>query len=159
MKNWFVLIGFLLVLGSCNYYDVHKSLGVFEKTAFFPDHTWESSHMPVFTFRVSDTSARYNFFVVIRHTAAYPYNNIWLNLTTTDPGDTALSQKLNLKLGDNTKGWLGTGMDDVYDHRILINRYPEKLKPGIYTFRLQQIMRQDPLPEILNAGIRIEKIS
>jgi len=30
-------------------------------------------------------------------------------------------------------------------------------KPGNYTFAIEQIMREDPLKNILNAGLRIEK--
>ena len=49
-------------------------------------------------------------------------------------------------------------MDDVFDHRIRITKSPIHLKKGVYQFSLQQIMREDPLPSILNAGIRVEKI-
>jgi hypothetical protein len=36
---------------------------------------------------------------------------------------------------------------------------PAKLKKGEYSFTLQQIMREDPLQHVLNAGIRIVKIA
>jgi len=49
-------------------------------------------------------------------------------------------------------------MDDIFDHRIRITKSPQKLKAGKYTFKLKQIMREDPLPAILNTGIRIEKV-
>ena len=59
-------------------------------------------------------------------------------------------------------GWLGSGMDDIYEHREPITpRSSEKAfyfrKPGDYTFTIEQLMRQDPLENVLNAGIRIEK--
>ena len=82
-----------------------------------------------------------------------------MNFTTQSPRDTAKSQLLNLRLADNRKGWLGAGMDDIYDHRIRITQSPLKLKAGNYIFGIQQAMREDPLPHILNAGIRVEKIA
>ncbi|MGI8951611.1 MAG: gliding motility lipoprotein GldH [Chitinophagaceae bacterium] len=151
MKNFFTVI-FISVLIAC------ASINVFEKDAFFPNHIWSANYEPSFSFTISDTSSLYNFFIVLRHTDAYQYNNIWLNVTTIAPGDTAQTQQLNLKLGDNTKGWLGSAMDDIIEHRILITRNPVKLKKGNYTFILQQIMRHDDLPNILNAGIYIQKI-
>ncbi len=67
-------------------------------------------------------------------------------------------QQLDLRLATDEKGWLGSGMDDIFEHRILITAAPEPLnRAGIYTFRLENIMRVDPLPEVMNVGIRVEK--
>lgn len=132
-------------------------MDVFEKTVFFPKHVWSANEKPSFTFTVEDTSSLYNIFVVLRHEDAYRFNNLWLNITTQAPGDSALTQQVNVRLADNTRGWLGTGMDDVFDHRARITQMPVKLRKGNYTFTLQQIMREDPLQYVLNAGIRVEK--
>jgi len=82
---------------------------------------------------------------------------MWLSVTTIAPGDTVRTQQVNLKLGDNTKGWMGSAIDDIIEHRVLLTRYPVKLKRGNYNFVIQQIMREDPLQNVMNAGIRVEK--
>ena len=134
-----------------------STIDVFEKTVAFDKQEWYTSNKPNFVFTINDTAALYNIFIVLRHTDAYHFNNIWLNVTTFAPGDTANTQQLNLRLGDNTKGWLGSAMDDIIEHRIPITKNPVYLKKGNYTFILQEIMREDPLQNILNAGIRFEK--
>jgi gliding motility-associated lipoprotein GldH len=134
------------------------STDVFQKTAFFSKQEWASADKKTFTFDISDTSSLYNVSVVLRHTDAYRYNNIWLNVTTQGPVQAAFTQQLDIKLGDNAKGWLGTGMDDIYEHRILITKQPIALKKGTYNFTLQQTMREDPLLYVMNAGILIEKV-
>jgi gliding motility-associated lipoprotein GldH len=64
-----------------------------------------------------------------------------------------------LQLAKNNYGWLGTAMDDIIEHRVLLNeKGPVKLKKGNYTFVLQQAMREDPLTGVINAGIRAEKV-
>ena len=133
-----------------------KQIDVYEKTAPFTKHSWPAADKPAFDFTITDTSARYNVFIVLRHTDAYHYNNLWINVTTIPPGDTAQTVRANLKLGDN-KDWLGNNIDDIVEHRILINSLPLRLKNGNYKFIIQQIMREDPLPDVLNAGIRVEK--
>ncbi|MCU0321940.1 MAG: gliding motility lipoprotein GldH [Chitinophagaceae bacterium] len=143
----------LLFLTSC------ESNGVFEKTHFFPAHQWESSTKPLFKFTITDTLSLYHIYAVVRHEDAYRYNNLWINFTTQSPSDTAKSQLLNLRLADNRRGWLGTGMDDIFDHRIRITQAPIKLKAGDYHFSIQQAMRENPISHILNAGIRVEKIA
>jgi gliding motility-associated lipoprotein GldH len=133
------------------------TIDVYEKTTAFSDQQWPSSVKPSFSFTIKDTSSAYNIYAVIRHTDAYHYNNIWMNITTIAPADTAQSQQINIKLADNSKGWLGSSIDDVIEQRIKINHYPIKLHAGNYQFVLQQIMREDPLANVLNAGIRVEK--
>lgn len=149
------LIGFIcfaLLLPGCG------TLDVFEEMTAFPEHQWKNSDTPSYTFMIEDTAASYNIFVILRHEDAYHFNNIWLNITTLAPRDTAKTQLVNITLANNTKGWLGTGMDDVFDHRARITRSPVKLKKGIYTFTLQHQMREEPLQFVLNAGIRVEKV-
>ena len=47
-------------------------------------------------------------------------------------------------------------MDDIYDHRIQLG--PEQsLTAGKYNFIIEQIMRENPLNNVLNVGLRIEK--
>ena len=134
------------------------TLDVYEKTVFFPEHTWKNSSKPSFTFDITDTAASYHIFVILRHEDAYHFNNIWVNISTQAPRDSVRSQQVNITLADNAKGWLGTGMDDIFDHRARITRSPTRLKKGNYTFILQQHMREEPLQFVLNAGIRVEKV-
>jgi gliding motility-associated lipoprotein GldH len=146
---WF--IGF----SSCNRIDL------FEKVIAVPKHEWSTGFKPVFSFTISDTASPYQLFVILRHTNRYNYNNIWLNVYTRGPADTFASKALyELKLATNDKGWLGTGMDDLYEHRIALTPLNDAFyfkKAGKYTFALEHIMREDPLQSIMNVGLRIEK--
>jgi hypothetical protein len=49
-------------------------------------------------------------------------------------------------------------MDDVFDHRVRITRFPVQLQQGEYTFVMKQIMREDPLQAVIQAGLRVEKV-
>ena len=131
---------------------------MFEKTDPIPQQSWDYNHKPSFTFTITDTSTAYNIFIVLRHTDAYSYNNIWLTVGSQAPGDTMRSQNMNLELGDDVKGWHGTGTDDIFEVRKNISPGPVPFKkPGNYTFTIAQIMRENPLKHILNVGIRVEK--
>jgi gliding motility-associated lipoprotein GldH len=150
------LLGLIILISfSCTF---NNSIGVYDKTSFFDHQTWNASNRISFTFSTIDTTSRYNIYIILRHTDSYKYNNIWLDVSTIAQGDSAQTQQVNLKLGDNNK-WLGSAMDDVIEHQILITHAPVKLKQGNYTFILQQIMREDALHDVLNAGIRIERVN
>lgn len=151
VKIFSILILLIAVIAGC------KQIDVYERVVPFPKHQWPTTDKPAFNFTITDTAAFYNVFVVLRHGDAYHFNNLWLDITTIPPGDTAQTVRANLKLGDNQK-WLGNTIDDIVEHRILINNNPLRFKAGNYKFILQQVMREDPLQYILNAGIRVEKV-
>lgn len=145
-----LLVPCTLYLASCTTVDLY------EKNVAISGQAWESSYMPEFTFTIKDTIASYQVFFVIRHNEKYNYNNIWINLYSQPPGDTLHKAPFELQLATNEKGWLASGMDDIYEHRIKLTE-AVKLKAGSYTFRLENIMREDPLMNVLNVGLRVEK--
>jgi gliding motility-associated lipoprotein GldH len=134
--------------------------GTFEKNISIPGHAWSNQFQPTINFSIEDTISSYRIFIVIRHSDAYRYKNIWMNIGVQPPGDSTYYNRRNLTLANDSKGWLGSGMDDIYEHRILLNAQPYKFpRKGSYQFILQQIMREDPLENVLDAGIRIEKVT
>lgn len=148
--SYFILLT-LYFLASCTTVDLY------EKTVTIPRHEWQSSFRPSFDFVISDTNSSYDVFLVLRHTEKYNFNNIYVNLYIKGPGqDTAAKFQRDLRLANDEKGWLATGMDDIYEHRIPLAE-KQQLRAGAYTFTLEQIMREDPLKNVLNAGIRVEK--
>ena len=143
-----------LLFFSCN------TIDLYEKTVPIPKHAWSSSFKPQFKFEIKDTAHPYEVYIIIRHNDKYNYNNIWLNLYTQAPGDTVQKVQYELPLADKEKGWLGSAMDDIYEHRIAITPQAQKLyfrKPGAYTFTLEQTMREDPLQQVMDVGLRLEK--
>jgi gliding motility-associated lipoprotein GldH len=120
-----------------------------------PGFKWKSSFKPEFTFNIKDTTSPYQLFLVLRHNEKYAYNNIWINLYSQPPGDTTHKAAFELQLATNEK-WLASGMDDIYEHRIKLTE-PQYLKAGAYHFKIEQIMREDPLENVMNVGLRVEK--
>ena len=134
------------------------TVDLYERTVSLPGHEWKSTNKPEFNFTITDTTVLYQVFFVIRHTEKYNYNNIWVNYYYQPPNDTLHKESREFQLATNEKGWLATGMDDIYEHRIKLAPDAGKLKAGSYKFILENIMREDPLKEVLNVGVRIEKV-
>ena len=148
--SYFLIVA-LYFLSSCTTVDLY------ERSVTIPGHQWGRSFKPSFDFTIKDSSTPYRLFFILRHNEKYNFNNIFINVYVKGPGqDTVQKIQQNLVLATNDKGWLGTGMDDIYEHRIPLG--PDQgLKAGNYTFTIEQIMREDPLENVLNAGLRIEK--
>lgn len=143
-------IGSQLVAVSCTTVDLY------EKDVPVPHLRWGSSFMPEFTFIIKDTATLYQLYFVIRHNEKYNFNNIWINLYSQPPGDPVHKASYELQLATNEKGWLASGMDDIYEHRIKLTG-DIRMKAGEYKFKLENIMREDPLLNVMNVGIRLEK--
>ena len=154
-KNVVLLLLCILCLASCT------TIDLYEKNVTVPGHSWANSFKPSFTFTIKDTGSAYQLLLVLRHDEKYNYNNIYINLSAQQPGqDTMQTVRYDLPLATPEKGWLGSGMDDIYEHRIPLTPPDQQFyfkKPGTYMFSIEQIMRENPLGHVYNIGLRIEK--
>ena len=142
---------FIISLSSCT------TIDLYEKVVSIPNHEWQSSYKPQFKFTIKDTTVPYQLYVVLRHNDKYNLNNLLINLYTQSAGDSTHKIQYELSLA-NKEQWLVTAMGDVYEHRILLT--PQAVffrKSGEYTYIIEQVMREDPLQNVLNVGLRIEK--
>src|SRR5258706_5092225 len=153
MNRWKIF--FLLLVSSALCLDACTNLDLYEKDVTIPQFKWKTSYQPEFDFTITDTSSLYQLYFVIRHNEKYNYNNIWFNLYSQPPGDTIHKSLTEVRLATN-EGWLGSGMDDIYEHRQALTE-PLRLKAGKYHFKMEQMMREDPLQNVMNVGLRLEK--
>ena len=153
-SNFFFRLVFItLFFISCKQINLHES------HAFIKDFNWQASQPALGKFSITDTNALYRVFIVLRHQDGYNYNNIWLNVGLQAPGDSMRYQKLEVPLGNDAKGWYGAGMNNIWEMRHQLTNGPQKfLKPGIYNYSIAHIMREDPLKNVMNVGMRIEKL-
>lgn len=90
--------------------------------------------------------------VAVRHSVAYPYSNLWLEVTR--PGSDSASllrDTLHLELADPFGLWRGTGVGPTRQVEATVASHV-RLDSG-QTVTLRHIMRLDTLPAIEQAGI------
>lgn len=153
MKKLAIILPFIFYFfSSC------EEIDFYERSVVIKDHLWKRSDTLQGEFTIRDTTENYDIFLVLRHTDAYKYNNIWLEIGLTGPADSLSVQKLDLSLGSDAGGWEGTGMNDIWEVRKKLTPFPRRfLHPGSYRFMIRQVMRDDPLQHIMGAGIRVQK--
>ncbi len=154
LKRSLLMLAASLMMSACTW-----NTGVFEKNQLFSNQEWPSSVKPDILFDISDTVNLYNIYIVLRHTDAYHFNNMYVRATVKAPGEPeGRSGDYDLQLATNSKGWIGTAMDDIYDARLLIQPKTRFRKTGTYQITLEQLMREDPLKFVLSAGLRVERV-
>lgn len=152
-RNLKILLLILLVLQSC---DPDR---VYEKNVRIPDGIWSQENIIPFEVVIEDTSGTYNLYVNIRNTSLYPMSNLYLFITTTAPSGHSVKDTVEVILADDRGKWLGSGLGDIWDLQQLYKRNIRFARKGRYLFEYQQAMRAKQLPFVLDAGLRVEKVS
>ncbi|HEX5003557.1 MAG TPA: gliding motility lipoprotein GldH [Bacteroidia bacterium] len=130
---------------------------LFEDNKEIPDHEWYQDKPVVLNAVIEDTSIGYNVYINIRNAGYYRFSNIYLFLNTRMPDGVMQRDTVECTLASPEGKWLGDGLGDIWDNRILFRKDVFFRQKGEYRFELIQAMRIDPLPGIMDAGMRIEK--
>jgi gliding motility-associated lipoprotein GldH len=147
---FFVFISFFVTGCSSNM--------MYEENTKLPENRWEQKNVITFSPEITDTITPFNLYINVRNAGGYQFSNLFVFFTTQTPSGKAERDTIELTLADPSGKWLGDGLGDIWDNKLLFKRnfrFPEK---GTYTFMLEQAMRIDPLPQIMDVGIGIEKV-
>ncbi len=150
-KPSFLLVVLMLFLASCN------NNVVFTKYQTFKDNEWFAKDKAVFDLEITDTQTLNNISLMIRHADSYPYNNLFLFVTTKYPDGKVLTDTMEVILSNSKGEWLGSGAGDIYDFKVPIKKNVRFPLGGKYQFTFEQAMRVDPLPMVMDFGFEIEK--
>ncbi|MBC8112301.1 MAG: gliding motility lipoprotein GldH [Verrucomicrobia bacterium] len=144
---------FLLLLSACD------KTRVYEAYYDIPNGLWAIKNVQQFSFSIQDTTQKYTIYYNVRNDAAYGYHNLYVTYYLKDSQGKQLSSRLQeLKILDSKTGKpLGSGLGDLFDHRVVCMSGVKFPKAGAYTFAVKQYMRQDPLPHILSVGMRVAR--
>ena len=151
MKKLILLILINVSLLSCN-----RNL-VFSEFQSLPMMGWEADSVLVYDPQIVDSTSKYELQIIIRHTDKYPYQNLWLFVDVKKDSTILRRDTLESFLADDRGQWIGYGMR-LYELPIL---YLDKLnlpQGGDYEVVIQQGMREDTLPGIVDVGLKIMKI-
>lgn len=123
------------------------------------DGQWYVDKKFSFQFEVRDTTRAYNLYYLIRNAQQYPYYNLYLTREMKGPdGKTLLTRLDEMYLADETTGKpRGSGLGDLFDHKIVFQRNYRFPRSGKYTITVAQSMRQNPLPFVMGVGLSVEK--
>lgn len=130
---------------------------IFEENKEITNGIWNSKNKVQFEVSITDTLQAHNFYINIRNAGAYPYSNLYLFLETEFPDKVYARDTIECILADNSGKWLGEGSGDIWDNQILFKKGVRFRKTGTYKFTMEQAMRVENLPLIMDVGMRIEK--
>jgi len=131
---------------------------VLDKNIAIADNAWHYNDQPQLTAHIIDTGKRYDIYLNLRHTPDYRYSNIFLLLHQSGPGMQDTTERFELRLAEPDGRWLGRSTGSIYAHQQLIKENIHFPDTGLYHFTIEQNMRENPLREIADVGIRVEPV-
>ena len=78
-------------------------------------------------------------------------------MQTVFPDNTIQNDNIEVVLSEKGGEWTGNCIDNVCYNSVLIRSAFTFPEPGNYTFILSQNMRINPITEIMDVGVKIEK--
>jgi len=121
------------------------------------DLNWSYVNKIRVNFKIEDASAAYNLFLNLRVTSNYRYSNIFILIHQTGPDKKTKTARFEFKLANPDGEWLGQGTGNLYNYQVPFEagyKFPVK---GTYQIELEQNMRDNPLHEVSDVGLRVEK--
>lgn len=156
MNTKFKYVALLLSLFAALFSSCDRN-AVIDEHVSFPENRWDMNNVVKLEADITDTITPYNLYFNIRNSGGYSFSNIFIFFNTYTPDGKMARDTVELTLADERGNWLGDGMGDIWDNRILFRKNFRFPVTGTYRFELEQAMRVNPLPGIMDAGIRIEK--
>jgi gliding motility-associated lipoprotein GldH len=130
---------------------------ILDQNTEIANHNWSYVNRVKYDVKIDDISVPYNLYFNIRVSGSYKYSNIFALLFQTSPGKKTHTTRYEFKLADKDGEWLGSGSGNLYSYQLPLRtqyKFPAK---GTYHFEIEQNMRDNPLHEVIDAGLRVEK--
>ncbi|MDR3697089.1 gliding motility lipoprotein GldH [Mucilaginibacter sp.] len=145
---------FLLSTAACT-----DKNAVIDKSSGVENHNWTYINRFRFDVKIDDEKIPYNLDMNLRVTGDYKYSNIFVLITRVNPDKTSEVTRYELKLANKEGEWLGKGSGNLYSYQAPFRSNYKFLAKGVYTFYIEQNMRDNPLREVSDVGIRVEKVT
>lgn len=122
-----------------------------------PCRGWNKSDTLIFRVPIADSLSTLQLFAEVRNKNEYPYQDLYLIVSHNLQDSTVFqTDTLRFILADKEGKWQGAGWGSLFQSALPIGT--AIARPGNYTFKLSQGMKDETLGGITDVGIKIERL-
>ena len=136
MHRFFAILGLLFVFISCD------SKMVVGEMRDLPGY-WDKNEALEFQIPQLDSLKNYDFYLHLRNTNDYPYNNIFLIASIEFPHGKTITDALEYRMANADGTWLGTGIGTVKENKLWYKENVSFFEEGTYRLTLSQAVRNN----------------
>ncbi|MDR6786078.1 gliding motility-associated lipoprotein GldH [Pedobacter africanus] len=151
-KILFLFVAVLVALSGCD------TNNIADTNQTMPSRNWSYANKVKVVVDIKDSNKLFNIYFKLRHTADYRYSNIFVLFNVKSPKKKR-NRRYEFKLAQADGQWNGSGSGNLYTYTfpLLTNfKFPA---PGKYELELEQNMRDNPLKEISDVGIKVVSVN
>jgi gliding motility-associated lipoprotein GldH len=129
---------------------------VLDQNVEISNHNWAYINRVKFDVKIDDETSPYNLYLNLRVGGGYRYSNIYV-LLLQKHGDKTAKTRYQFPLANPDGEWLGSGSGNLYSYQLPLRKQYKFPGKGVYHFEIEQNMRDNPLHEVSDVGLRVEK--
>lgn len=147
MNKAIILFVVLFMIGCGPKVEYHKEIEVGDQ--------WSYSEPMEYIFSVKDTTTVYNLEYLLTHSATYPYQNIYVKITTTYPDEKSIDDVLSLQLANTYGEFEGKCRSGKCTAPILLQERFRFKQMGQHTVTVSQYSREEEQSGIYSGELRL----
>lgn len=148
--NMYLIFTLIFIAFSC------QEGAYFEKNESIANRNWNYNDTKNFPVHIDDIGQKYDLFINVRHTSDYTFSNLFLQIFEEGKAESDTT-RIEIKLAELDGRWTGKKKGDLYEHQITAKENFSFRDTGIYVFRIEQNMRENPLLHINDVGVKLVK--
>ncbi len=118
---------------------------------------WDKDEPILFSFPIPDTINSYDILFHLRHQDNYPYQNMWLFVTTKEASFAAQTDTIEIFLADERGRWLGDGRNGHIRMPVQYEHNYHFTDTGTYMISVRQGMRSEQLRGVTQLGVELTR--
>lgn len=131
---------------------------VIDDSRELPNHNWSYINRVKFDVKIDDASKPYNLYLNLRVGGTYKYSNIFILFKQTSANKQKVATtRYEFKMANADGEWLGSGSGNLYSYQLPLRTQYKFPVAGTYHFEIEQNMRDNPLHDVSDVGLRVEK--
>jgi gliding motility-associated lipoprotein GldH len=145
------LIGFGFFFFSCgeSFY--------FQESRLIEAGEWHYNDTLSYAFEIEDTTQSYDLLLDITHGTNYQYQNIYFSIHTVFPDGKVTRQTVPVEVCDKTGKWYGRCKGQKCLVQVVLQEHAHFPQIGSYTLQLEQFMRENPVKQFNEVGLKIRE--
>jgi len=145
-------IGGLLLLSGCDSNDI------IDTNMSFPARNWNYSNKVKAIVEIRDASKPVSIYFKLRHTSDYRYSNVFVLFHLSGGVLGKQSRRYEYRLAQPDGQWNGSGSGNLYTYAFPLLTHYKFPAAGKYALEIEQNMRDNPLREVSDAGIKMVQL-
>lgn len=117
---------------------------------------WDVRDTCNFHINIQKADTEYDIYFYLRHTASYPFSNLWLFVDRIAPDNSVFSDTIACKVADYTGKWKASGVGSIMTLTIPYQERYQFSQSGDYQYRIRHGMRTETLEGVQAIGLKVD---